>query len=52
MAVENEAEQRARKQRTFQALIAEKRAELDRFIQIICYKSFTLITYSVFCVYL
>ena len=30
IAVENEAEQRMRKQRAIQALIAEKKAELDR----------------------
>ena len=31
MATENEAEQRIRKQKGLQALIAEKKAELDRF---------------------
>ena len=31
MAAENEAEQRDRKRRVLQSLIAEKRAELDRY---------------------
>ena len=31
IATENEAEQRMRKQRAIQALIAEKKAELDRY---------------------
>ena len=31
MAAENEAEQRDRKKKGLQALIAEKRAELDRY---------------------
>jgi len=40
MAVENESDQRTRKQRSLQALIAEKKAELDRSFYIIKLNSF------------
>jgi len=39
MAAENEADKRSRQQRTIQALINEKRAELDRYFDISTYKT-------------